>query len=162
MDVMHLSPQTFDTNLSVFTLNAGQRPGSSFEDRSLEKSLPEKSLPEKTLLEKPSIEKPFFEKGGCLSDHALVATGVRRARPREGPGAERPLYLCRVEAGFPSPADDYVEASLDLSDYLVRNREATSWWSTARWSPPMGASSWPPSTESSPSSATRSAPAAPT
>jgi DNA polymerase V len=58
-------------------------------------------------------------------DHALVETGVRRARPGESPRAERPLYLCRVEAGFPSPADDYVEASLDLSDHLVRNREAT-------------------------------------
>jgi DNA polymerase V len=36
-----------------------------------------------------------------------------------------PLFLSRVPAGFPSPADDYVEASLDLSEHLIRNEEAT-------------------------------------
>lgn len=32
-----------------------------------------------------------------------------------------PLYLDRVSAGFPSPADDYIEAELDLNRYMVRN-----------------------------------------
>lgn len=32
-----------------------------------------------------------------------------------------PLYLDRISAGFPSPADDYVEAELDLNRYLIRN-----------------------------------------
>lgn len=32
-----------------------------------------------------------------------------------------PLYLDRVSAGFPSPADDYIEAELDLNRYLIRN-----------------------------------------
>ena len=59
------------------------------------------------------------------SSHALVATGVRRARPSATVGAERPLYLCRVEAGFPSPADDYVETALDLTEHLVESEEAT-------------------------------------
>ena len=36
-----------------------------------------------------------------------------------------PLYLCRVSAGFPSPADDYVESQIDLNEWLVRNRLAT-------------------------------------
>lgn len=60
-----------------------------------------------------------------------MATEVRRARPEndvapaEDAGAERPLYLCRVEAGFPSPADDYVETSLDLREHLVGCEEAT-------------------------------------
>ena len=36
-----------------------------------------------------------------------------------------PLFLSRVPAGFPSPADDYVEASLDLSEHLIRNEKAT-------------------------------------
>ncbi len=42
-------------------------------------------------------------------------------------GAERgiPLYLTPVAAGFPSPADDYVEQSLDLHAHLVRNPAAT-------------------------------------
>lgn len=32
-----------------------------------------------------------------------------------------PLYLDRISAGFPSPADDYIEAELDLNRYLIRN-----------------------------------------
>jgi DNA polymerase V len=37
----------------------------------------------------------------------------------------RPLFGHKVPAGFPSPADDYVEARLDLNDYLVEHKEAT-------------------------------------
>jgi len=36
-----------------------------------------------------------------------------------------PLYLCRVSAGFPSPASDYVESNIDLNDWLIRNKLAT-------------------------------------
>ena len=36
-----------------------------------------------------------------------------------------PLYSCKINAGFPSPADDYVESRLDLNEYLVRHKEAT-------------------------------------
>ncbi|GAB1411705.1 translesion error-prone DNA polymerase V autoproteolytic subunit [Candidatus Desulfobacillus denitrificans] len=42
--------------------------------------------------------------------------------PRRMP---RPLLLSRVPAGFPSPAEDYVEGSLDLNEHLVAHREAT-------------------------------------
>src|SRR5947209_16582383 len=35
------------------------------------------------------------------------------------------FYEGTVPAGFPSPADDYVEAPLDLREYLVRNPTAT-------------------------------------
>ena len=38
---------------------------------------------------------------------------------------DSPLYGSTVSAGFPSPADDYVEKKLDLNEYLVRNRQAT-------------------------------------
>lgn len=34
-------------------------------------------------------------------------------------------YAHRVRAGFPSPADDYQEAALDLNEYLVRHPSAT-------------------------------------
>lgn len=37
----------------------------------------------------------------------------------------RPLLLSRVPAGFPSPAEDYVEGSLDLNEHLIEHREAT-------------------------------------
>ena len=36
-----------------------------------------------------------------------------------------PLYSSRVPAGFPSPADDYLEATLDLNEYLVKRPAAT-------------------------------------
>lgn len=36
-----------------------------------------------------------------------------------------PLYSGRVEAGFPSPADDHMERMLDLNEEIVRNPAAT-------------------------------------
>ncbi|MBI3144106.1 MAG: translesion error-prone DNA polymerase V autoproteolytic subunit [Pseudogulbenkiania sp.] len=36
-----------------------------------------------------------------------------------------PLYAAHVPAGFPSPADDYLEASLNLNDHLIRHPEST-------------------------------------
>lgn len=38
---------------------------------------------------------------------------------------ELPLFLESVSAGFPSPADDYLEGKLDLNDYLIMNPSAT-------------------------------------
>ncbi len=37
----------------------------------------------------------------------------------------RPLVLTRIPAGFPSPADDYVDGTLDLNDLVIRRPEAT-------------------------------------
>jgi DNA polymerase V len=36
-----------------------------------------------------------------------------------------PLLSHKMAAGFPSPATDYVEASLDLNTYLIQNKAAT-------------------------------------
>lgn len=36
-----------------------------------------------------------------------------------------PLFLESVSAGFPSPADDYMEDKLDLNDLLIRNPAST-------------------------------------
>ena len=38
---------------------------------------------------------------------------------------ELPLYLSPVEAGFPSPAEDYTEQKLNLHKYVVRHEAAT-------------------------------------
>lgn len=38
---------------------------------------------------------------------------------------ELPLFLTTVTAGFPSPADDYVDKKINLHEYLVRNNAAT-------------------------------------
>jgi len=37
----------------------------------------------------------------------------------------RPLFLSRVPAGFPSPADDYIEGKLDLNKHLIKHPAAT-------------------------------------
>lgn len=36
-----------------------------------------------------------------------------------------PLFLESISAGFPSPADDYVESALDLNEYLISNPAST-------------------------------------
>ncbi len=36
-----------------------------------------------------------------------------------------PLALSRISAGFPSPADDYVDRGLDLNEHLILHPEST-------------------------------------
>lgn len=36
-----------------------------------------------------------------------------------------PLFTSSVAAGFPSPADDYVERKLDLNEYLIKSSAST-------------------------------------
>lgn len=43
----------------------------------------------------------------------------------DAPPLTLPLFAHRIPAGFPSPADDYVEDRLDLNELLVRHAEAT-------------------------------------
>lgn len=38
---------------------------------------------------------------------------------------EIPLFGHKIAAGFPSPADDYIESRLDLNQLLVKNAPAT-------------------------------------
>lgn len=37
----------------------------------------------------------------------------------------QPLFLTPVHAGFPSPADDFIEKRLDLNEFLIKNPPAT-------------------------------------
>jgi DNA polymerase V len=57
------------------------------------------------------------------SESALVVTDTYRAHS----GQHRPLsvFLSRVRAGFPSPADDYVEQRLDLNEHLIQRESST-------------------------------------
>ena len=36
-----------------------------------------------------------------------------------------PLYLSRIKAGFPSPAEDYVDKKLDLNEHLIKHPAST-------------------------------------
>jgi DNA polymerase V len=38
---------------------------------------------------------------------------------------QRPLFITPVPAGFPSPADDYIEGRLDLNKHLIKHPAAT-------------------------------------
>jgi len=46
-------------------------------------------------------------------------------KPEKRVSFKLPMFLEAVSAGFPSPADDYMEDRLDLNDHLVRNPAAT-------------------------------------
>jgi len=53
---------------------------------------------------------------------AKVTEIITPARDKEH---KLPMFLESVSAGFPSPADDYIEGKLDLNDYLIRNPSST-------------------------------------
>jgi DNA polymerase V len=36
-----------------------------------------------------------------------------------------PVFISKVQAGFPSPADDYMDRALDLNEHLIRHPAAT-------------------------------------
>ena len=40
----------------------------------------------------------------------------------------RPVSLTKVPAGFPSPADDYIESQLDLNEFFVTHPSASFYW----------------------------------
>jgi DNA polymerase V len=46
-------------------------------------------------------------------------------QPAQAAECKRPLFLAPVSAGFPSPADDYIENQLDLNKHLIKHPAAT-------------------------------------
>jgi len=46
-------------------------------------------------------------------------------QPDQATRCERPLFLVPVSAGFPSPAEDYLEGNLDLNKHLIKHPAAT-------------------------------------
>ncbi len=46
-------------------------------------------------------------------------------RPDQTTEYKLPLFLAPVSAGFPSPAEDYIEGNLDLNKDLIKNPAAT-------------------------------------
>jgi DNA polymerase V len=67
-----------------------------------------------------------------LVTRALIPNSVEQ---RE----ELPTYISPVAAGFPFPAEDYVDRNLDLHEHLVRNR-ATTFFLCAAGNAMLGAS----------------------
>ena len=62
-----------------------------------------------------------------MSVQSPTKTRSRQARPVAlmPPALPLPLYTSRIAAGFPSPADDHLEAPLDLNEHLVKHPAAT-------------------------------------
>ncbi|MDG2991975.1 translesion error-prone DNA polymerase V autoproteolytic subunit [Candidatus Synechococcus calcipolaris G9] len=62
----------------------------------------------------------------CLHQQPFPRTILSELyRPQRGDSLALPLYLMPVSAGFPSPADDFIEQRLDLNHYLIHNPAAT-------------------------------------
>jgi len=45
--------------------------------------------------------------------------------PDQSTECKRPLFTVPVSAGFPSPAEDYIEGKLDLNKHLIKHPAAT-------------------------------------
>jgi len=62
-----------------------------------------------------------------LSQRKLQSTELASVyRPdRDAAAVNIPLFSSKVSAGFPSPADDYIEKTLDLNDLLIQQPAAT-------------------------------------
>ena len=55
-----------------------------------------------------------------------VKSGIEVLRVNEDPVKQLiPIFTSRVQAGFPSPADDHLEDTLDLNTHLIHHKEAT-------------------------------------
>lgn len=54
---------------------------------------------------------------------SLRVTGIYAHQ--KGEKRDIPLFLTKVSAGFPSPADDFLEKKIDLNEHLVRHPAAT-------------------------------------
>lgn len=46
-------------------------------------------------------------------------------RLKDGPNYQLPVFSSKVQAGFPSPADDYIEGYLDLNSKFIRHPSST-------------------------------------
>ena len=62
--------------------------------------------------------------GLCQTVQSLMAERILLPA-KLAPVQRTPLYSHSISAGFPSPADDYIEDRLDLNQLLVNNRAAT-------------------------------------
>ncbi|AYK03063.1 Peptidase S24 family protein [Legionella sainthelensi] len=47
------------------------------------------------------------------------------ARLKNQPDCQLPIFSSKVQAGFPSPADDYIEGYLDLNTKFIKHPSAT-------------------------------------
>ncbi len=98
-------------------VGAGRRKGSSVYAESTKAiRVPESMLPEiKSMLK---LRKQAIKNLNTASGDIFFPASTT-------PQIDIPLFSGKVAAGFPSPADDYIEKTLDLNDLLVKKPAAT-------------------------------------
>ena len=104
---------------------AGRKPGSGrYGEATVAVRVPEslKAAVVAALREAPPRRPEPAE--GVAPAKGVASAELRRPATRP-PRLAVPLFAHRIAAGFPSPADDYVEDRLDLNELLVRHAEAT-------------------------------------
>lgn len=99
---------------------AGRKKGSSVYGESTRAiRVPESMLPELKAMLGQRKQTPAKQHGN-LFDNLTVALPVQVLSH-----LDIPLFNGKVSAGFPSPADDYIEKTLDLNDLLIQKPAAT-------------------------------------
>lgn len=99
---------------------AGRKKGSSVYGESTRAiRVPESMLPELKAMLALRQQKPARQHGNTIDDATLTLPAQQLN------SLNIPLFNGRVSAGFPSPADDYVEKTLDLNDLLIQKPAAT-------------------------------------
>jgi DNA polymerase V len=74
------------------------------------------------------------QQGSTTSQPALHNIENISPMMMEPPRSVVPLMSYSVPAGFPSPADDYIEDRIDLNTHLITHREATFVLRVSGWS----------------------------
>jgi DNA polymerase V len=104
--------------------NAGRPPGQGkFGESTVTMRIPESQ----TATIKDFLEALQRKRSQVESDTAVTEVNVEEFFTPDIPEQSTllPLFLTKVAAGFPSPADDYVEKSLDVSEFLIDHAAST-------------------------------------
>jgi DNA polymerase V len=72
---------------------------------------------------RPEGKGPYGEKTHPIRVPISLLPGVKQFIAYKG--YQLPFYLSKVKAGFPSPADDYIDDYLDLNEHLIQHPAAT-------------------------------------
>lgn len=91
---------------------------------------PQDALREFDLKDISVAERAPYKMSRTFNPEMKVLTPLPRVRGLSkpvfaAPTLRLPLVGHQLQAGFPSPADDYVEGELDINDLLIRHKAAT-------------------------------------
>ncbi len=96
--------------------NAGRKKGSSVYGESTQAM----RIPESLI---PTVKSLLQHKQNNVQHCSNIAHSLRPAANLSA--LALPLFSGKVSAGFPSPADDFVDKTLDLNELLIQNPAAT-------------------------------------